>query len=82
VTNTLKPQQYLLEEQNTFTGKSSSTNIRRRSRALSTAVAVTLPFMGILVVALYGWNRWETLKEELQKIFEAFADSLAKSFQK
>jgi hypothetical protein len=45
-------------------------------------IAVMLPIVGILVVVLYGWKSWETIKGELEKIFKAFADSLAKSFEK
>jgi hypothetical protein len=45
-------------------------------------IAVLLPIVGVLVVALYGWKSWETVEAELRKIFKAFADSLAKSFEK
>ena len=45
-------------------------------------VVVVLPIVGILIVVLYGWKSWETAKEELEKVFKAFADSLAKSFEK
>jgi hypothetical protein len=44
--------------------------------------AVVLPIIGILIVVLYGWRSWETAKTELEKVFKAFADSLAKSFEK
>jgi cobalamin synthase len=44
-------------------------------------VAVMLPIIGILIVVLYGWKSWEITKEELEKVFKAFADSLAKSFE-
>jgi hypothetical protein len=45
-------------------------------------VTVVLPIIGILIVVLYGWRSWEIAKEELEKVFKAFADSLAKSFEK
>jgi hypothetical protein len=45
-------------------------------------VVVILPIVGILVVVLYGWRSWEVAKEELEKVFKVFADSLAKSFEK
>jgi hypothetical protein len=45
-------------------------------------IAVILPIVGILVLALYGWKSWEAVEEELQKIFKAFANSVAKSFEK
>ena len=45
-------------------------------------VVVVLPIIGILVLALYGWRSWEVVKEELEKVFKAFADSVAKSFEK
>jgi hypothetical protein len=45
-------------------------------------MAIVLPIVAVLVVALYGWKSWETVKGELEKIFKAFADSLAKSFEK
>jgi hypothetical protein len=45
-------------------------------------VAVVLPIIGILIVVLYGWRSWEIAKEELEKVFKAFADSIAKSFEK
>jgi hypothetical protein len=45
-------------------------------------VVVVLPIVGILIVVLYGWRSWEIAKEELEKVFKAFADSLAKSFEK
>ncbi len=45
-------------------------------------VAAILPIMGMLIVVLYGWRSWEIAKEELEKVFEAFAGSLAKSFEK
>ena len=45
-------------------------------------VVVVLPIVGILVVVLYGWRSWEIAKDELEKIFKTFADSLAKSFEK
>jgi hypothetical protein len=44
--------------------------------------AVVLPIIAILIVVLYGWKSWEIAKEELEKVFKAFADSLAKSFEK
>jgi len=43
---------------------------------------VVLPILGILVVVLYGWRSWDVAKDELEKIFKTFADSLAKSFEK
>jgi small-conductance mechanosensitive channel len=43
---------------------------------------VVLPIIGILVAVLYGWRSWEITKDELEKIFKNFADSLAKSFEK
>jgi len=43
---------------------------------------VVLPIIGILIVVLYGWKSWEIAKEEVEKVFKAFADSLAKSFEK
>lgn len=45
-------------------------------------VAAILPIVGIVVVAIYGWKSWEIVRAELQKIFEAFAESLAKAFEK
>lgn len=45
-------------------------------------VVVVLPIISILVVVLYGWRSWEIAKGELEKVFKAFADSLAKSFEK
>jgi hypothetical protein len=45
-------------------------------------VVVVLPIVAILVVVLYGWRSWEVAKEELKKVFKAFADGLAKSFEK
>ncbi|HKM50281.1 MAG TPA: hypothetical protein VJZ75_03790 [Candidatus Bathyarchaeia archaeon] len=45
-------------------------------------VAAILPIVGIGVVAVYGWKSWEIVREELQKIFEVFAKSLAKAFEK
>ena len=45
-------------------------------------VVVVLPITGVLIVALYGWRSWEIAKEELEKIFKAFADGIAKSFEK
>jgi len=45
-------------------------------------VAVALPIIGILIVVLYGWRSWEIAKEELEKVFKAFADGIAKSFEK
>jgi len=45
-------------------------------------VVVVLPIIGILIVVLYGWRSWEIAKEELEKVLKAFADSLAKSFEK
>jgi len=45
-------------------------------------VVVILPIVGIMMVMLYGWKSWETAKEELERIFKAFADSMAKSFEK
>jgi len=45
-------------------------------------IALALPIIGILVVAFYGLRSWETVKKELEKMFKAFADSLAKSFEK
>jgi divalent metal cation (Fe/Co/Zn/Cd) transporter len=45
-------------------------------------VAVILPIVGIVVVAIYGWKSWEIVREELQKIFDVFAKSLAKAFEK
>lgn len=45
-------------------------------------VVVTLPIISILIVALYGWKSWEIAKEELERIFKAFAKGLAKAFEK
>jgi len=45
-------------------------------------VVVVMPIVGILIVVLYGWKSWEIAKEELEKIFKAFADGIAKSFEK
>ncbi len=45
-------------------------------------VAAILPIVGIVVVAIYGWKSWEIVREELQKIFDVFAKSLAKAFEK
>ena len=45
-------------------------------------VVVVLPIIGILIVVLYGWRSWEIAKEELEKVFKAFADGIAKSFEK
>jgi len=45
-------------------------------------VVVVLPIVGILIVVLYGWRSWEIAKEELEKVFKTFADSLARSFDK
>jgi len=45
-------------------------------------VVVVLPIMGMLIVVLYGWRSWEIAKEELEKVFKAFADGIAKSFEK
>jgi cobalamin synthase len=45
-------------------------------------VVVVLPIIAVLIVVLYGWRSWEIAKEELEKVFKAFADSIAKSFEK
>jgi len=45
-------------------------------------VVVVLPIIGVLIVVLYGWRSWEIAKEELEKVFKAFADSIAESFEK
>lgn len=45
-------------------------------------VVVALPIIGILIVVVYGWASWGVIKEELEKIFKAFAESLAKTFEK
>ena len=45
-------------------------------------VAVVLPIISILIVVLYGWRSWEVAKIELEKVFKAFADTIAKSFEK
>lgn len=45
-------------------------------------VVVVLPIIFILIVVLYGWRSWEVAKKELEKVFKAFADGIAKSFEK
>jgi hypothetical protein len=45
-------------------------------------VVVVLPIIGVLIVVLYGWRSWEVAKEELEKVFKTFADTIAKSFEK
>jgi uncharacterized protein YacL len=45
-------------------------------------VVVVLPIIAILIVVLYGWRSREIANRELEKIFKAFADSLAQSFKK
>ena len=45
-------------------------------------IVVILPIISVLIVVLYGWRSWEVAKEELEKVFKTFADSLAKSFEK
>ena len=45
-------------------------------------VAVVLPIVAVIVVVIYGWGSWEIVKEELHKIFEAFAEGVAKAFEK
>jgi len=45
-------------------------------------MVVVFPIIGILIVALYGWRSWEIAKDELEKVFKAIADSIAKSFEK
>jgi len=45
-------------------------------------VVVVLPIIGILIILLYGWRSWDVVREELEKVFRAFADSAAKSFEK
>jgi cobalamin synthase len=45
-------------------------------------MVVVLPIIGILIVALYGWRSWEIAREELEKVFKTFADSIAKSFRR
>jgi hypothetical protein len=45
-------------------------------------VVVVLPIIGVLIVMLYGWRSWEIAKREIEKVFKAFADSIAKSFEK
>lgn len=44
-------------------------------------VVVILPIVGVLIVLLYGWKSWGIAKEELEKIFKAFAESLVKAFE-
>jgi hypothetical protein len=44
-------------------------------------VVVMLPIVGVLIMLLYGWKSWRIAKEELEKIFKAFAESLAKAFE-
>jgi len=43
---------------------------------------IALPLISLLIVALYGWKSWGICKEELEKIFKAFAEGLAKAFEK
>jgi hypothetical protein len=43
---------------------------------------VTLPVVAVFIVFLYGWRSWETIRDELERLFKAFADSIAKSFEK
>jgi hypothetical protein len=44
--------------------------------------AALLPIVGVVAVAVYGWRSWEIIRDDLQKIFETFAKSVAKAFEK
>jgi Flp pilus assembly protein TadB len=45
-------------------------------------VVVVLPIMCVLIVVLYGWRSWEVARDEFDRAFKRFADSIAKSFEK